>query len=314
MSHRIIPCEQGTPEWHMARAGVITASTFSEAVSQTSTLSDQQRLYLQSILAGKTEEEARAAAGYKAPPRSEALARALKGEPTMAPSAISNALCDILAFERISEEPYGDTYQTQAMKRGSEEEMWARVRYEQLYDIEIVESGLALTEDGLFGYSTDGARRGERSGIEIKTPASAVKLRELVTSLDMAEYEHQVQGGMWVRGWDFVDVIIWMPQLAKVRNEMLVKRVYRDDNFIDAMVEQLLEFNARVEEAVKFWSTPFRRDGLEIDDDTMASRPIERAVLREGVHKLDTIDVQAKVVPTAEPKKLSSPLAALLLD
>lgn len=303
MSHIILPYDQGTLEWHNARVGVITASTFSAAVSTTSTLNEQQLAYFLAISQGKTEEEARAAAGYKAAPRSESLARALRGEPIEKASAESNVLCDILAFERISEEPYGDTYQTHAMKRGNEQEAWARVRYEQLYDVEIVESGLALTEDGKFGYSTDGARRGERSGIEIKTPESPVKLRELVTSLDLSEYEHQVQGGMWIRGWEFVDNIIWMPHLKNVRNEMLVKRVYRNDDFIDAMVEKLLEFDARIEEAVKFWSTPFRRDGLVIDAETAEVRAEDPAPIE-----------RVGMPPAAKPKgPLSSPLAALLL-
>lgn len=299
MSYRIIECEQGSVEWHAIRAGVITASMFGTAISTVSTLDEKQRAYVDAILAGKDEAEARAVAGYKTPPRAQAVADAIAGKPTIAPSAESNVYCDVLAFERIDGKPYGDTYQTQAMRRGSEEEMWARARYEELYDVEIVETGIALTEDGKFGYSTDGARRGERSGIEIKTPANPAKLRELVKSLDLSEYEHQVQGGMWIRGWEFVDNIIWMPQLKNVRNEILVKRVYRNDDFIDDMVEKLLAFDARVEEAIKFWSTPFRRDGLASD------------VLPTDA----PTDLEPRMAPLKPkaPAALTSPLAALLL-
>lgn len=299
MSYRIIECEQGSIEWHAIRAGVITASMFSTAISTVSTLDEKQRAYVDAILAGKDEVEARAVAGYKAPPRAQVVADAIAGKPTIAPSTESQVYCDVLAFERIDGKPYGDTYQTQAMRRGNEEEMWARARYEELYDVEIVETGIAITEDGKFGYSTDGARRGERSGIEIKTPSSPAKLRELVKSLDLSEYEHQVQGGMWIRGWEFVDNIIWMPQLKNVRNEILVKRVYRNDEFIDDMVEKLLEFDARVEEAIKFWSTPFRRDGLASD------------VLPTDA----PTDLEPRMAPLKPkaPAALTSPLAALLL-
>lgn len=298
MSYRIIECEQGSIEWHAIRAGVITASMFSTAISTVSTLDEKQRAYVDAILAGKDEVEARAVAGYKAPPRAQVVADAIAGKPTIAPSTESQVYCDVLAFERIDGKPYGDTYQTQAMRRGNEEEMWARARYEELYDVEIVETGIAITEDGKFGYSTDGARRGERSGIEIKTPSSPAKLRELVKSLDLSEYEHQVQGGMWIRGWEFVDNIIWMPQLKNVRNEILVKRVYRNDEFIDDMVEKLLEFDARVEEAIKFWSTPFRRDGL--DSDVLATDA--------------PTDLEPRMAPIKPktPAVLTSPLAALL--
>jgi len=301
MSYHIIECEQGTPEWHLARVGVITASMFSTAISTVSTLDDKQRAYVDAILAGKDKAEARAIAGYKADPKAQSVADALAGKPTVGPSSASIAYCDELAFERISGKPYGDTYQTQAMRRGNEEEMWARARYEELYDVEIVESGIALTEDRLFGYSTDGKVRGQNGGIEIKTPSSTAKLREMVQSLDLSEYEHQVQGGMWIRGWEWVDNIIWMPQLKNVRNELLVKRVYRDDNFIEKMEMELMAFNARVEEAIKFWSKPFRRDGLNSNIlSTDAPTDLEpRAVVSQAA--------------AAAPAQLSSPLAALLL-
>jgi len=276
MSYTIISCEQSTPEWFAARCGLTTASMFSTAVSTISTLSDQQRIYFNAIQAGKDLLEAKELAGYKATPKSASLTAALNGEPTTRISDAAISYCDELAFERISGAPYGDTYQTQAMKRGSEEEMWARARYEELYDCEIIESGIALTEDRRFGYSTDGAVRGKRGGIEIKTPASAAKLRAMVESLDLSEYEHQVQGGMWIRGWEWVDNIIWMPHLKNVRNEMLVKRVYRDDDFIEKLEMDLLAFDARIVEAIAFWSTPFRRDGLpgSIVTDLVAKTPV----------------------------------------
>ena len=300
MSFKIIECEQNSLEWHLARCGVTTASMFSTAVAMTSPLTEKQQQYVQALQAGKSEAEARVAADYKSPPKAEAIDDVLEGRRQMfEPSPASQAYCDELAFERISGQPYGDTYQTHAMRRGSEEEMWARARYEELYNVEIVETGVAVTEDGRFGYSTDGQVRGQRGGIEIKTPASTAKLRELVRSLDLSEYEHQVQGGMWIRGWEWVDNIIWMPQLKNVRNEILVKRVYRDDNFIDDMVEKLLAFDARVEEAIKFWSTPFRRDGLASD-----ALPTDAPT-----------DLEPRIVQPLKPKApaaLTSPLAALL--
>lgn len=301
MSYHIIECEQGSVEWHLARAGLITASMFSTAVSTVSTLTEQQQKYVAAMLSGKSEEESREIAGYKAAPKAGAVADALAGKPTTSFSPASIAYGDEIAFERISKAPYGDTYQTQAMRRGNEEEMWARARYEELYDVEIIESGIAITDDRKFGYSTDGQVRGKRGGIEIKTPSSTAKLREMVKSLDLSEYEHQVQGGMWIRGWEWVDNIIWMPQLKNVRNELLVKRVYRDDDFIDDMVEKLLAFDARVDEAIAFWSKPFRRDGLGA-----AALPTDAPTDLEP-----RMSPPKKPAPAA-PVALSSPLAALL--
>ena len=42
----IVKAPQGTPEWHQARAGVITASMFSTAREWVDGLTDQQRIYV----------------------------------------------------------------------------------------------------------------------------------------------------------------------------------------------------------------------------------------------------------------------------
>ena len=299
MSYTIIECEQSSAEWHAARCGLITASMFSAAVSTTSTLNDMQRVYVNALLSGQPEAEARLLAGYKAAPKSQAVTEALAGGPTTAISLASKAYADEVAFERISGQAYGDTFQTYAMKRGSDEEMWARAAYEELYDCEIIETGVAVTEDRRFGYSTDGQVRGQKGGIEIKTPISAVKLRAMVESSDLSEYEHQVQGGMWIRGWEWIDNIIWMPQLKNVRNEILVKRIYRDDSFIEKLEEDLLAFDARVVEAIAFWSQPFRRDGLP--------GQVARAVVPREVKA-----AAPAPTPAAAPYVMSPRLAKLL--
>lgn len=258
----IINCVQGSEEWHQARAGVITASMFSVATEMLSTLTDQQRTYVEALLAGADKEDAKAAAGYKAAPTAGAITDALAGKPTRIVSAASIAYADEIAIERLSGEPYGDTFQTFAMKRGSEQEIWARARYEELYGVEVTESGICLTDDRLFGYSTDGLV--DKSGlIEIKTPLSLAKIRSVVENDDTSEYEHQVQGGLWLTGRLYCDLIMYVPSLEKIGNDVYVKRIHRDDDFIEKLELDLMAFAARVTEAEKFWRKQFRRDGLD---------------------------------------------------
>jgi exodeoxyribonuclease (lambda-induced) len=212
-----IECEQGTPEWFQARAGVITASTFSDALA---------------VLKRKSGDK-------------EA------GDPTDA----SDGLAYDTAFERISGEPYGDTFQTYAMKRGSEQEAFARMRYESRYNVMVDEAGIVLTDDRLFGYSTDGFV-GAKGMIEVKTPQNSNKILNIIRTGDVSEYIHQIQGGMWISGREWCDFICYIPPLKGVNNDLYVKRIFRDDNFIEEMESGLLRFNKRVEDAVKLLSAP----------------------------------------------------------
>jgi hypothetical protein len=67
---------------------------------------------------------------------------------------------------------------------------------------------------------------------------------------------HQMQGGMWISGREWCDFIMYIPPLKGVKNDLYVKRIKRDDDFIDDMVTDLLKFNKRVEDAVKLLSAP----------------------------------------------------------
>ena len=77
----IVNCIQGSPEWHQARAGVVTASMFAEVRKRVGGLTDQQATYVEAIRSGMSDAEARVVAGYKTAPRASAISKALAGEP-----------------------------------------------------------------------------------------------------------------------------------------------------------------------------------------------------------------------------------------
>ena len=200
---RYIACEQGTPEWHAARAGVITASKFRDALTT-----------------------------YKGSDK---------------PQACSVDYAHAVAVERISGAPIGDGYLGWQMKRGQDEEPFGREDYEVDHGVLVQEAGVCLTDCGTFGYSTDGLV-GDDGLIEIKSLVAPVKLVALWKTGDLSEWMHQIQGGLWITGRKWCDFICWAPQLRAVDKHLYVKRVYRDEKFINAMELGLLEFNARVGE------------------------------------------------------------------
>lgn len=255
-----IEAQQGTAEWLAARCGVITASCFADAVSVIGGLTEQQARYVAHIKAGGDERGAMAAAGYKAPPTADCVRRALKGEVIERPSDTAIRYADDLAIERISGRPYGIPVKTWLLERGHELEDAARIRYEsRSLDSHVTPAGLCLTVDRLYGYSTDGLVNHDGL-IEVKAPIDSTKIRTMWQTGDVAEYMHQMQGGMWITGRAWCDFIMYSPDLANCGADLYVKRVHRDDAFIDGMVERLARFAAMVEESEAL----FRRLGSKV--------------------------------------------------
>lgn len=212
-----ITCEQGSEAWLQARAGVITASRFSDAISLLT----------------------RASGNKKA------------GDPTGA----ADKYAGDVAIERISGKPYGEPVNAWTLKRGHELEAMARPAYELRTGNIAEEAGIVKTDDGEFGYSTDGLVNPSYDGdqiiaceglIEIKCPVDSVKIRAMLETGDVSEYMHQMQGGMWITGAKWCDFIQYVPDLESVGNDLFVKRILRDEKFIEEMSAGLMKFRQRV--------------------------------------------------------------------
>ena len=74
----------------------------------------------------------------------------------------------------------------------------------------------------------------------------SVKIVEILETGDLTEYMHQMQGGMWITARKWCDFIMYVPDLANAGSDLYIKRVMRDDSFIDAMVLDLAAFACRV--------------------------------------------------------------------
>ena len=205
---KFIECPQGTADWFAARCGKITASCFADAISRCTRKSGARDV----------------------------------GDPT----AVAERYAADLAIERISREPHGEPPKSWVLERGHEMEAAARRIYEGRTGAFVTEAGICVTDDGIFGYSTDGLVDADGL-IEIKAPIDSAKIMTMWATGDTSEYNHQMQGGMWITGRKYCDFIMYVPALAVVGKDLFVKRVWRDDDFIDAMVERLAGFNAVVQ-------------------------------------------------------------------
>lgn len=243
---RIIQCVQGSPEWHSARAGCITASMFSTARSRVGCLTEQQQVFVDAVNGGVPEKDAAKIAGYKAVPRSAIIARALEGKPCGEWSDASKDYAFRLAIERISGEPLDEGFQTWAMKRGHDLEPDARMEHEMQTGLIVQEAGFVTTDDGLFGASADGLI-GEDGGAEYKCFVDPSRLRQFHIENDASEIFDQAQGCMWLTGRKWWHIGLYCPALKPVGRQLWLHEFARDDNYIEALEQDLWEFKQLVD-------------------------------------------------------------------
>jgi hypothetical protein len=260
---------QGSEDWLRARCGAVTASRFSDARDKVGGLDQRQQMYVEAMLAGKSDADALAVAGYKKRPTADVVVRALKGESVEEPSAKAVSYSWTVAIETIAREPIDDTFVNFAMRRGQELEPLARATYERRTGQWVEEVSLILTDDGRFGYSADGFV-GDDGLIEIKCPMSPEKLGGVWENPAgaAAEYIDQINGGLWITGRKWCDLVIYCPWLSAVGKDLFVWRVVRNDDAINQLEDDLVAFWKLVERNLAILRNPTKMSGRPIDDVT----------------------------------------------
>lgn len=220
---------QGSEDWLRARCGVITASRFTDARARLKKASGDRK-------AGDWHGDALKYAW-------------------------------LIAMETISREPLDDTFVTYAMRRGRDLEPQARRTYERRTGALVEEVSLILTDDERFGYSADGFRDDDGM-VEIKCPMACDKLGQIWSSPDTAhlEYIDQINGGLWITGRKYCDLIVYCPWLAPVGKDLFVKRIYRDEAAIEALETDLVQFMRLVDEHLAILRRPTKMSGRPVDD------------------------------------------------
>lgn len=138
-----------------------------------------------------------------------------------------------------------DSFVNAAMRMGTEQEPYARAAYEARTKLFVEEAGFITTDDRLFGVSVDGLVDDDGI-IEIKTVVSSDTLFTAVVGSDISNYLDQCNGAMWLLGRNWVDLVLWAPDLEPIGRHLTIHRLVRDDNAIDDLEAELMEFERLV--------------------------------------------------------------------
>lgn len=241
----VIECEQGSEEWHIARAGCITASMVSTIRAKVGGLTDQQAEYVNYIVNGCKPAEAARLAGYQKPPTAKVVEAVLNGEKVGDYSMAAKDYAFRLAIERISGVPLDEGYSTWAMKRGNNLEPDARFRHEEKIQMLIQHAGFVRTSCGRFGASADGLINND-GGSEYKCLVSPERIRSILIDGDLSEFADQVQMCMWLTVRQWWHFCLYCPALTMVGKDLTIIEVKRDQKYIDDMEADLTEFDKLV--------------------------------------------------------------------
>jgi hypothetical protein len=244
-----VDCEQGSPEWHVERAGLITASMVSTVRKLVGGLNEQQQKYVDLVSGGADPAAAAKDAGYKKAPSSQKLDDAIAGKPCGEYGEAALNYAFRLACERISGLPLDEGFQTYQMKRGNELEPEARSRHEFEIGCEVIPTGMVKSLNGKFGASADGLI-GEDGGAEYKCLVSPERIRSVLIDGDMSEFTDQVQACLWLTGRKWWHFVLYCPALEPAGKDITVYEVQRDDKYILKMESDLIAFDQLVCEYV----------------------------------------------------------------
>lgn len=152
--------------------------------------------------------------------------------------------------ERLTGQGQGG-FTSSAMEWGVEQEPFARMAYEVATNSLVDKTGfwhhpsiqwVGVSPDGLV--DNDGL-------VEIKCPNTTTHLDYIMDDKVPAEYYKQIQCQLWVTGRSWCDFISYDPRLPQ-RNQLFIKRCFRDEPLMAEMANEVLAFLAEIDEMIKF--------------------------------------------------------------
>ena len=139
-------------------------------------------------------------------------------------------------------------FQNAAMRTGVEQEPVARAMYEAQTGYMVDEAGFYLSDDDNFGLSPDGLID-EDGVLEIKTMVSSETLFTAVVDGDISAYRDQCLGYLWLLGRQWVDLVLWAPDLeAAGRKGLHIVRIERNEDDIEKLEADLMAFAVLVQD------------------------------------------------------------------
>lgn len=139
-----------------------------------------------------------------------------------------------LAGEILTGEP-AEQFSNVHTERGNAMEDEARETYAFINDAEIQRVG--FIRNGNKGASPD-SLVGTNGGLEIKTALPKIQIDRLERDRLPPEHKAQVQGNLWIAEREWWDFVSYWPRLP-----VLTVRVYRDEEYIATMADEIDRFN-----------------------------------------------------------------------
>lgn len=165
------------------------------------------------------------------------------------PGANRRNLITLLAVERLTRKTV-ETFQNDAMRRGTELEPEARAAFEA-HTGELVEEVGFIPHPVLdyVGVSPDGLL-GDDGMVEFKCPASMSKHLEALRSDDHAkEYRWQLQGQLWVAHRKWVKAVSYDPRFPE-HLRLAITHVERDEKAISELAKECERANEEIEQVL----------------------------------------------------------------
>ena len=151
--------------------------------------------------------------------------------------------------ERLTGKPV-ETYRNSHTDRGQEQEPLARMAYELITDNIVQQVGFVEHDTLLAGCSPDGLIFGMRRGAEIKCVIPTVQVETILAGGYPPEHKAQIQGGMWITGFDTWDFCSYSPDMpAHLRTYIFT--VGRDEDYIRALAAEVIVFLRDVDEIIE---------------------------------------------------------------
>jgi putative phage-type endonuclease len=163
-----------------------------------------------------------------------------------------------LVAEILTGLPQGDTYTSDAMRWGTEQEPMARAAYEIRAGVFVDTVGLVLHPTIDRGAASPDGLVGPSGLVEIKCPKTATHLDYIVTGVVPANYSTQIQWQLACTQRDWCDFVSYDPRLPDSYS-LFVARVLRDEDKIKFMESEVKAFLSEVDSLVS--SLRSRLDG-----------------------------------------------------
>ena len=154
-----------------------------------------------------------------------------------------------LVVERMTQKA-PESFTNAAMQWGTDQEPFARAAYEARNGVLVDETGLVdhpvipnsgASPDGLVGQ--DGL-------VEIKCPNTATHMDTLLSRTPDSDYIGQMQWQMACTGRKWCDFVSFDPRMPS-HLQLFVKRIERNDEYIEQLEKEVVQFLMEVEDKVK---------------------------------------------------------------